>query len=148
MKVLSKHCFLILKIINKLGIKNDLKKLLTMISNNETELNKCYLKLREGIKKDTFTAEETAKLLVKKPLIAERIEQLQNEKIEGGLELAFLFVENLANAEEEIYSLVSEIKGIELTYVKEEMTAEEFLNSVKEIILSKDFINFFTSILK
>ena len=63
------------------------------------------------------------------------------------LELFMIFIENISNAEEEIYSFVANVAEKSVQELKE-MDADVFINLIKQIFLDEKIQSFFTTALK
>ena len=58
-----------------------------------------------------------------------------------------IFIENISNAEEEIYSFVANVAEKSVQELKE-MDADVFINLIKQIFLDEKIQSFFTTALK
>ena len=152
MIVTTSNAFEVLRIIKKIGIKNELMNSLREISITNKKLesdNKKLLLLLIKENKDYLSLEETEKdkfnikVLNENEELANEIGELQRRQEEVGLDLLSDFIFNIEKAEQDIYKLLAKIE-----HLSEEEVAERGIDwtveKVKEIFLSENVQKLFT----
>lgn len=152
MIVTTSNAFEVLRIIKKIGIKNELMNSLKEISITNKKLesdNKKLLLLLIKENKDYLSLEETEKdklnikVLNENEELANEIGELQRRQEEVGLDLLSDFIFNIEKAEQDIYKLLAKIEHLGEEEVEErgiDWTAEK----IKEIFLSENVQKLFT----
>ena len=152
MIVTTSNAFEVLRIIKKIGIKNELMNSLREISITNKKLesdNKKLLLLLIKENKDYLSLEETEKdkfnikVLNENEELANEIGELQRRQEGVGLDLLSDFIFNIEKAEKDIYKLLAKIEHLGEEEVKErgiDWTVEK----VKEIFLSENVQKLFT----
>ena len=152
MIVTTSNAFEVLRIIKKIGIKNELMNSLKEISITNKKLesdNKKLLLLLIKENKDYLSLEETEKdklnikVLNENEELANEIGELQRRQEEVGLDLLSDFIFNIEKAEKDIYKLLAKIEHLGEEEVAErgiDWTAEK----IKEIFLSENVQKLFT----
>lgn len=152
MIVTTSNAFEVLRIIKKIGIKNELMNSLKEISITNKKLesdNKKLLLLLIKENKDYLSLEETEKdklnikVLNENEELANEIGELQRRQEEVGLDLLSDFIFNIEKAEKDIYKLLAKIEHLTEKEVAErgiDWTVEK----VKEIFLSENVQKLFT----
>ena len=152
MIVTTSNAFEVLRIIKKIGIKNELMNSLKEISITNKKLesdNKKLLLLLIKENKDYLSLEETEKdklnikVLNEHEELANQIGELQRRQEEVGLDLLSDFIFNIEKAEQDIYKLLAKIE-----HLSEEEVADRGIDwtveKVKEIFLSENVQKLFT----
>ena len=152
MIVTTSNAFEVLRIIKKIGMKNELMNSLKEISITNKKLesdNKKLLLLLIKENKDYLSLEETEKdklnikILNENEELANEIGELQRRQEEVGLDLLSDFIFNIEKAEQDIYKLLAKIEHLTEKEVAErgiDWTVEK----VKEIFLSENVQKLFT----
>lgn len=152
MIVTTSNAFEVLRIIKKIGIKNELMsslKELALVSKKLESKNKKLLLLLIKENKDYLSLEETEKdklnikVLNENEELANEIGELQRRQEEVGLDLISDFIFNIEKAEQDIYKLLAKIEHLSEKEVAErgiDWTAEK----IKEIFLSENVQKLFT----
>ena len=152
MIVTTSNAFEVLRIIKKIGIKNELMNSLKEISITNKKLesdNKKLLLLLIKENKDYLSLEETEKdklnikVLNENEELANEIGELQRRQEEVGLDLLSDFIFNIEKAEKDIYKLLAKIEHLTEKEVAErgiDWTVEK----VKEIFMSENIQKLFT----
>lgn len=152
MIVTTSNAFEVLRIIKKIGIKNELMNSLKEISITNKKLesdNKKLLLLLIKENKDYLSLEETEKdklnikVLNENEELANEIGELQRKQEEAGLDLLSDFIFNIEKAEQDIYKLLAKIEHLTEKEVAErgiDWTVEK----IKEIFLSENVQKLFT----
>ena len=152
MIVTTSNAFEVLRIIKKIGIKNELMNSLKEISITNKKLesdNKKLLLLLIKENKDYLSLEETEKdklnikVLNENEELANEIGELQRKQEEAGLDLLSDFIFNIEKAEQDIYKLLAKMEHLSEKEVAErgiDWTVEK----IKEIFLSENVQKLFT----
>lgn len=152
MIVTTSNAFEVLRIIKKIGIKNELMNSLKEISITNKKLesdNKKLLLLLIKENKDYLSLEETEKdklnikVLNENEELANEIGELQRRQEEIGLDLLSDFIFNIEKAEQDIYKLLAKIEHLSEEEV-EERGIDWTVEKVKEIFLSENVQKLFT----
>lgn len=128
MKITTADAFMIIKIINKAKLKEDIVGFITDNKQIEVKKKDAYVKLKQAILEkysdyDNLTKEE--KLAINETMLAERkdiqaeIESVENERQEMTLDLLFTVLEKIELVEEEFYKLIAKLKQITVDEAKE-----------------------------
>ena len=150
MKITSKQAFSLLRIIEKMELKKDLIDAMNEQMKLENKLQEAQKELRElaeekGIQ--DITEEQVKELFEEDQELKIRFSELQQDQRVKGLELLFLVLEKLPNAEKEVFTFLSKVYEIPVSEI-EELEFDEVGIMIKNIILSESFQRFFTLILK
>lgn len=127
MKITTADVFMIIKIINKAKLKEDIVGFITDNKQIEVKKKDAYVKLKQAILEkysnyDNLTKEE--KLAINETMLAERkdiqaeIESVENERQEMTLDLLFTVLEKIELVEEEFYKLIAKLKQITVDEAK------------------------------
>lgn len=148
MKITIKNSFDILKIINKLGLKDKIIEFTNTKNNIGEDVKVEYRKLRQAIldkyedydnygddKKNKINAE----VLAENKDIQDNLNKLTKAQNEELMDLVFVFVERIPQAEKEVYQLIANIKNITVKEASE-MEITDLIEIFKELIES-DTIN-------
>lgn len=152
MIVTTSNAFEVLRIIKKIGIKNELMsslKELALVSKKLESKNKKLLLLLLKENENYLSLKETEKdnlnikVLNEHEELANEIGELQRRQEEVGLDLLSDFIFNIEKAEQDIYKLLAKIE-----HLSEEEVAERGIDwtveKVKEIFLSENVQKLFT----
>lgn len=152
MIVTTSNAFEVLRIIKKIGIKNELMsslKELALVSKKLESKNKKLLLLLLKENENYLSLKETEKdnlnikVLNEHEELANEIGELQRRQEEVGLDLLSDFIFNIEKAEQDIYKLLAKIEHLSEEEVAErgiDWTAEK----IKEIFLSENVQKLFT----
>lgn len=152
MIVTTSNAFEVLRIIKKIGIKNELMsslKELALVSKKLESKNKKLLLLLLKENENYLSLKETEKdnlnikVLNEHEELSNEIGELQRRQEEVGLDLLSDFIFNIEKAEQDIYKLLAKIEHLGEEEVAErgiDWTAEK----IKEIFLSENVQKLFT----
>lgn len=147
-KITTKQAISLLRLINKMEIKEILVEGMGELANLEKEkktiLKELYKKLPEG---EEITKTVTEKLLLENEEISERFAHIQTEGGKATLNLIFDIICAVPNAEKDFYKTVAEIEGLAIKEV-EEMAIEDSATILLNVFQSSSFMGFFKSIKK
>lgn len=130
-----------------MGIKKDLiegiKKIFRLKS--EEDLINKNISLKLGDKRKDVT--EVAKFLIKNPEINTKKNNLEEEQQGILFEIVFSIIEGIPKAENEFYSTIADIKGVDVNAIKD-LDGAETVGFLKEIVSSETFKGFFSLTMK
>ena len=135
MKITTQDSFLIIKILNKTGLKKDLMDFIKSTKALDKKKNDAYKKLQEVVLKDYpnyYSLSEEEKLKINEEILEKdndiqgEIEGVEEEKQEVLINLLFSILEKVEAAEEDFYKLIAKIKGISIDEAKELDVVELF----------------------
>lgn len=139
------ECFEILRIINKMGIKKDIIKIIKdflKVNMKVQKLQSNLLKIAEKkFKGDINKAVENNLVL------AEEYDNATSEQSGLGIEGVFLVVESMPLAENELVKLISKLNNVTVEEVKA-YEVDVLIEKVKEILMCESFQRFFSSLVK
>ncbi|WP_160678761.1 hypothetical protein [Clostridium sp. C8-1-8] len=138
----------LLKVVNKMGIKQDIISKLREISKVEINSKKAYSELLNFVVEgEEVTNELTEKLLNEHLDIAEKLQNAREDQVSIVLELVFTILEKIPSAETEFYKALSTIYELKENEVKA-LDLGDVAEKLKEIIFSESFIKLFTLVQK
>ena len=152
MIVTTSNAFEVLRIIKKIGIKNELMNSLKEISITNKKLesdNKKLLLLLIKENKNYLSLEETEKdklnikVLNENEELANEIGELQRRQEEVGLDLLSDFIFNIEKAEKDIYKLLAKIEHLTEKEVADR-GIDWTVDKIKEIFMSENVQKLFT----
>ena len=135
MKITTQDSFLIIKILNKTGLKKDLMDFIKSTKALDKKKKDKYAKLQEVVLEDYpnyYSLGEEEKLKINEEMLSKHndiqgeIEGVEEEKQEVLMNLLFSILEKVEVAEEDFYKLIAKIKGITTDEVKELDVVELF----------------------
>ena len=128
MKITTQDSFLIIKILNKTGLKKDIMDFIKSTKTLDKKKNDAYKKLQEVVLEDYpnyYSLSEEEKLKINEEMLSKHsdlqkeIEVVEEEKQEVLMNLLFSILEKVEVAEEDFYKLIAKIKGITTDEAKE-----------------------------
>lgn len=145
MVIKTGECFEILRIINKMGIKKDIIKIIKdflKINMKAQKLQNDLLKIAE----QKFDG-DIDKAVENNLVLAEEYDNATNEQNGLGIEGMFLIVESMPLAENEMVKLIAKLNNVSVGEVKE-YEVDVLIEKIKEIIMCESFQRFFSSMMK
>jgi uncharacterized protein with von Willebrand factor type A (vWA) domain len=134
----------LLKVVNKMGIKQDIISKLREISKVEMNSKKAYSELLKFVAEgEEVTNELTEKLLKEHLDIAEKLQNAREDQVSIILELVFTILEKIPSAETEFYKALATIYELKENEVKA-LDLGDVAEKLKEIIFSESFVKLFT----
>ena len=128
MKITTQDSFLIIKILNKTGLKKDIMDFIKSTKALDKKKKDKYAKLQEVVLEDYpnyYSMSEEEKLKINEEMLSKHndiqreIEGVEEEKQEVLMNLLFSILEKVEVAEEDFYKLIAKIKGISIDEAKE-----------------------------
>lgn len=128
MKITTQDSFLIIKILNKTGLKKDIMDFIKSTKALDKKKKDKYAKLQEVVLEDYpnyYSLSEEEKLKINEEMLSKHndiqgeIEGVEEEKQEVLMNLLFSILEKIEVVEEDFYKLIAKIKGISIDEAKE-----------------------------
>ena len=128
MKITTQDSFLIIKILNKTGLKKDIMDFIKSTKALDKKKKDKYAKLQEVVLEDYpnyYSMSEEEKLKINEEMLNKHndlqgeIEGVEEEKQEVLMNLLFSILEKVEVVEEDFYKLIAKIKGITTDEAKE-----------------------------
>ena len=135
MKITTQDSFLIIKILNKTGLKKDIMDFIKSSKALDKKKKDKYAKLQEVVLEDYpnyYSLGEEEKLKINEEMLNKHndlqgeIEVVEEEKQEVLMNLLFSILEKVEVVEEDFYKLIAKIKGISIDEAKELDVVELF----------------------
>ena len=135
MKITTQDSFLIIKILNKTGLKKDIMDFIKSSKALDKKKKDKYAKLQEVVLEDYpnyYSMSEEEKLKINEEMLNKHndlqgeIEGVEEEKQEVLMNLLFSILEKVEVVEEDFYKLIAKIKGISIDEAKELDVVELF----------------------
>ena len=135
MKITTQDSFLIIKILNKTGLKKDIMDFIKSSKALDKKKKDKYAKLQEVVLEDYpnyYSMSEEEKLKINEEMFSKHsdlqkeIEIVEEERQEVIINLLFSILEKVEAAEEDFYKLIAKIKGISIDEAKELDVVELF----------------------
>ena len=142
MKITTQDSFLIIKILNKTGLKKDLMDFIKSTKALDKKKKDKYAKLQEVVLEDYpnyYSLGEEEKLKINEEMLSKHndiqgeIEGVEEEKQEVLMNLLFSILEKVEVVEEDFYKLIAKIKGISIDEAKE-LDITELFGTLTNII--------------
>ena len=127
MKITTQDSFLIIKILNKTGLKKDIMDFIKSSKALDKKKKNKYAKLQEVVLEDYpnyYSMSEEEKLKINEEMLNKHndlqgeIEGVEEEKQEVLMNLLFSILEKVEVVEEDFYKLIAKIKGISIDEAK------------------------------
>ena len=147
----TKEGFMLINVIRKMNIKDKLIACIGELLTNQKDKEKAFLELRVKIIEkynnyndmtDKEKEDASNDILSKNTELAKKIGDLVEEENKIGVEILFLVIENIPNAEKDVYKTLGAIYSLNDEEVKEQ-PLDVTMEQIKGIIKSKTFNTFF-----
>lgn len=148
-KITTKQAISLLRLINKMGIKDTLISFFKESSRFEKEKQNVMVELFDTLEDKTvdITEELTTQLFIKNPTICKKYKEVEEKEQILGLTILTDIILAIPNAEKDFYKCVSEIFNITVKEAEERDVAET-IQSIMDIFKSQQFMVFFQSAMK
>ena len=149
-KIYGKSIFKIITIINKLGLKDFLGKIMNEYSEIEKKNRVAKVKIIKELDKRKLknTPENLAVVLDNNKSLAKEYAENNKKSAEILQDLIFTILERLPQAENDIYVLLAEIYNKDPKTIAEETEIDEIVEMIENIIRAEGFSKVFTHIFK
>lgn len=149
-KIYGKSIFKIITIINKLGLKDFLGKIINEYSEIEKKNRVAKVKIIKELDKRKLenTPENLVIVLDNNKSLAKEYAENNKKSAEILQDLIFTILERLPQAENDIYVLLAEIYNKDPKAIAEETEIDEIVEMIENIIRAEGFSKVFTHIFK
>ena len=143
----GKHIFSLIKLINKMNIKKEIKEFFKRATKNDRRKNNLTIKLKLALGDMENTPVNVNKVFRENEDLAQCFEEVQEEKKDLMLDIAFFIMEKAGQGEQEIFKLLADMYSMPVQEI-EELGFNEMLESVMKVINNEEMQQGFLSIFK
>jgi len=136
-KLLAKDAFKLIKIIKKLDLKTALKEMYSSKKVKDKDSNEDETNRQLGLEKEMYSS--------KKVKDKDSNEDETNRQL--GLDIAFVIIENMDAAENEIFELLASVSDKTVNEIRE-LELSELIAMIRDIFVENDLASFFKSAVK
>ena len=143
----GKHIFSLIKLINKMNIKKEIKEFFKRATKNDRRKNNLTIKLKLALGDMENTPVNVNKVFRENEDLAQCFEEVQEEKKDLMLDIAFFIIEKAGQGEQEIFKLLADMYSMPVQEF-EELSFNEMLEAVMKVIKNEEMQQGFLSIFK
>ena len=143
----GKHIFSLIKLINKMNIKKEIKEFFKRATKNDRRKNNLTIKLKLALGDMENTPVNVNKVFQEDEELAQCFEDVQEEKKDLMLDIAFFIMEKAGQGEQEIFKLLADMYSMPVQEI-EELGFNEMLEAVMKVIKNEEIQQGFLSIFK
>ena len=143
----GKHIFSLIKLINKMNIKKEIKEFFKRATKNDRRKNNLTIKLKLALGDMENTPVNVNKVFQENEDLAQCFEEVQEEKKDLMLDIAFFIMEKAGQGEQEIFKLLADMYSMPVQEI-EELGFNEMLEAVMKVIKNEEIQQGFLSIFK
>ena len=143
----GKHIFGLIKLINKMNIKKEIKEFFKRATKNDRRKNNLTIKLKLALGDMENTPVNVNKVFRENEDLAQCFEEVQEEKKDLMLDIAFFIMEKAGQGEQEIFKLLADMYSMPVQEI-EELGFNEMLEAVMKVIKNEEIQQGFLSIFK
>lgn len=143
----GKHIFSLIKLINKMNIKKEIKEFFKRATKSDRKKNNLTIKLKLALGDMENTPVNVNKVFRENEDLAQCFEEVQEEKKDLMLDIAFFVMEKAGEGEQEIFKLLADMYSIPVQEI-EELGFNEMLEAVMKVIKNEEIQQGFLSIFK
>lgn len=143
----GKHIFSLIKLINKMNIKKEIKEFFKRATKNDRRKNNLTIKLKLALGDMENTPVNVNKVFRENEDLAQCFEEVQEEKKDLMLDIAFFIMEKAGQGEQEIFKLLADMYSMPVQEI-EELGFNEMLEAVMKVIKNEEIQQGFLSIFK
>lgn len=143
----GKHIFSLIKLINKMNIKKEIKEFFKRATKNDRRKNNLTIKLKLALGDMENTPVNVNKVFRENEDLAQCFEEVQEEKKDLMLDIAFFIMEKSGQGEQEIFKLLADMYSMPVQEI-EELGFNEMLEAVMKVIKNEEMQQGFLSIFK
>ena len=143
----GKHIFSLIKLINKMNIKKEIKEFFKRATKNDRRKNNLTIKLKLALGDMENTPVNVNKVFRENEELAQCFEEVQEEKKDLMLDIAFFIMEKAGQGEQEIFKLLADMYSMPVQEI-EELGFNEMLEAVMKVIKNEEMQQGFLSIFK
>lgn len=143
----GKHIFSLIKLINKMNIKKEIKEFFKRATKSDRKKNNLTIKLKLALGDMENTPVNVNKVFRENEDLAQCFEEVQEEKKDLMLDIAFFVMEKAGEGEQEIFKLLADMYSTPVQEI-EELGFNEMLEAVMKVIKNEEMQQGFLSIFK
>ena len=143
----GKHIFSLIKLINKMNIKKEIKEFFKRATKNDRRKNNLTIKLKLALGDMENTPVNVNKVFRENEDLAQCFEEVQEEKKDLMLDIAFFIMEKAGQGEQEIFKLLADMYSMPVQEI-EELGFNEMLEAIMNVIKNEEIQQGFLSIFK
>ena len=143
----GKHIFSLIKLINKMNIKKEIKEFFKRATKSDRRKNNLTIKLKLALGDMENTPVNVNKVFRENEDLAQCFEEVQEEKKDLMLDIAFFVMEKAGQGEQEIFKLLADMYSMPVQEI-EELGFNEMLEAVMKVIKNEEIQQGFLSIFK
>lgn len=143
----GKHIFSLIKLINKMNIKKEIKEFFKRATKNDRRKNNLTIKLKLALGDMENTPVNVNKVFRENEDLAQCFEEVQEEKKDLMLDIAFFVMEKAGQGEQDIFKLLADMYSVPVQEI-EELGFNEMLEAVMKVIKNEEIQQGFLSIFK
>ena len=147
MNLKGKHIFSLIKLINKMNIKKEIKEFFKRATKSDRKKNNLTIKLKLALGDMENTPVNVNKVFRENEDLAQCFEEVQEEKKDLMLDIAFFVMEKAGQGEQEIFKLLADMYSVPVQEI-EELGFNEMLEAVMKVIKNEEIQQGFLSIFK
>ena len=143
----GKHIFSLIKLINKMNIKKEIKEFFKRATKNDRKKNNLTIKLKLALGDMENTPVNVNKVFRENEDLAQCFEEVQEEKKDLMLDIAFFVMEKAGQGEQEIFKLLADMYSMPVQEI-EELGFNQMLEAIMKVIKNEEMQQGFLSIFK
>ena len=143
----GKHIFSLIKLINKMNIKKEIKEFFKRATKSDRKKNNLTIKLKLALGDMENTPVNVNKVFRENEDLAQCFEEVQEEKKDLMLDIAFFVMEKAGEGEQEIFKLLADMYSMPVQEF-EELGFNEMLEAVMKVIKNEEIQQGFLYIFK
>ena len=143
----GKHIFSLIKLINKMNIKKEIKEFFKRATKSDRKKNNLTIKLKLALGDMENTPVNVNKVFRENEDLAQCFEEVQEEKKDLMLDIAFFVMEKAGQGEQDIFKLLADMYSVSVQEI-EELGFNEMLEAVMKVIKNEEIQQGFLSIFK
>ena len=143
----GKHIFSLIILINKMNIKKEIKEFFKRATKSDRKKNNLTIKLKLALGDMENTPVNVNKVFRENEDLAQCFEEVQEEKKDLMLDIAFFVMEKAGEGEQEIFKLLADMYSMPVQEF-EELSFNEMLEAVMKVIKNEEIQQGFLSIFK
>ena len=133
----GKHIFSLIKLINKMNIKKEIKEFFKRATKSDRKKNNLTIKLKLALGDMENTPVNVNKVFRENEDLAQCFEEVQEEKKDLMLDIAFFIMEKAGQGEQEIFKLLADMYSMPVQEI-EELGFNEMLEAVMKVIKKEE----------
>ena len=143
----GKHIFSLVKLINKMNIKKDVKEFFKIATKNANKKNTASLKLKLALGELEANEENVNKVFEENEELKEEFASVQESQRELMFDIAFFIMEKTGEGEQDIFKLLADMYSVPVQEISE-LGFNEMLEAIMNVIKNEEIQKGFLSIFK